>query len=152
MEARPGTYALILRASTRQRLFVGQLGPLQVSFGIYIYVGSAFGPGGLAARVARHQRQTQVRHWHIDYLRPLTQPEAVWYTYDQLRREHQWAGLFQVLPGAVVPLPGFGSSDCQCDAHLFYFRTLPAFATFRKHAYAEAPGAYPIYRLGREQG
>ena len=57
IDKRPGTYALILRASTAQTIQIGRLGDLVMQPGYYIYVGSAFGPGGLAARVGRHLRQ-----------------------------------------------------------------------------------------------
>ncbi|MFO8145391.1 MAG: DUF123 domain-containing protein, partial [Candidatus Syntrophosphaera sp.] len=55
-------------------------------------VGSARGPGGLAARIARHQREPKPRHWHIDYLRAHAELIAVWYTVGSLGRECSWAG------------------------------------------------------------
>lgn len=36
--------------------------------GTYLYVGSARGPGGLAARVLRHLAARKTRHWDIDFL------------------------------------------------------------------------------------
>ena len=50
----PGTYALLLRASKEQTIEVGALGAMPVRPGMYVYVGSAFGSGGLQARVGRH--------------------------------------------------------------------------------------------------
>ena len=59
-ESQPGTYALILQSTINQYLGIGQLGELQVCPGIYIYIGSAFGPGGLLSRVSRHQRLSRI--------------------------------------------------------------------------------------------
>jgi Uri superfamily endonuclease len=124
--AQPGTYALILRALAAQDIQVGRLGRLAVLPGVYVYVGSAFGPGGLMARVGRHQRKPPALHWHIDYLRRVTELVEVWFTYDPIPREHEWADIFRNLPGAMIPLKGFGASDCRCKAHLFYFETEPS--------------------------
>jgi Uri superfamily endonuclease len=50
---------------------------------------------------------------------------ATWYRYGRVRREHVWARVLRDMTGSSLPLPGFGSSDCKCDSHLFYFPTLP---------------------------
>jgi len=78
----PGTYALVLRFSKRLEIIVGKLGVLSVQAGYYVYVGSALGPGGLAARVGRHCRREKALRWHVDYREPRrrskkcgTQPE-----------------------------------------------------------------------------
>ncbi|MFQ5628965.1 MAG: DUF123 domain-containing protein [bacterium] len=99
---------------------IGRLGEIHTQKGYYIYIGSAFGPGGVRARVNRHLRITDFRHWHIDYLRPFVQILEVWYSHDQVRREHQWAEIFGLTPGLDIPLNGFGASDCRCPAHLFF--------------------------------
>jgi Uri superfamily endonuclease len=38
------------------------------------------------------------------------------------------------MPGASIPLPGFGSSDCECDTHLFRFEAIPSIRAFRRFA------------------
>ena len=53
----PGTYALVVRVSGRSEIAVGKLGVLAAQPGFYVYVGSAMGPGGLAARIGRHCRR-----------------------------------------------------------------------------------------------
>ncbi len=93
--------------------------------GWYVYVGSAFGPGGLAARVGRHLRLRKTARWHVDYLPAAAEPVGVWTSTDPVSREHAWAAIFQSLPGASIPLPGFGASDCRCPAHLFFVRRPP---------------------------
>jgi hypothetical protein len=47
---------------------VGRLGKLGFDTGIYAYVGSALGPGGVAARLSRHIAGARKDRWHIDYL------------------------------------------------------------------------------------
>jgi len=80
-----GTYALILSCLAEQTVQIGKLGPLSLHPGWYVYVGSAFGPGGLAARLARHRAVEKRLRWHIDYIRAATQLEEVWYTNDEIR-------------------------------------------------------------------
>jgi Uri superfamily endonuclease len=122
-----GTYALILQAVRKQTIEIGKLGKLRVCPGFYIYIGSAFGSGGLQARIGHHLRQTKVLHWHIDYLKQAAIIKEVWFSYQPASQEHAWATAFQSLPDAAIPLPGFGSSDCPCASHLFYFeKGIPA--------------------------
>jgi len=127
-----GTYILILQLENPARIEVGKLGLVAFDTGIYTYVGSAFGPGGLAARVGHHLRTRKRCHWHIDYLRRICRVSAVWYTIDSVRREHEWAQILAGIRGAKVPIIGFGSSDCRCPSHLAYFHHSPNFITFRR--------------------
>jgi Uri superfamily endonuclease len=116
----PGTYALLLRCPTAHCIRIGRLDELQLRPGHYIYVGSAFGPGGLRARIGHHQSAVQRPHWHIDYQRTHTLLESILYRCGA-RVEHEWAGRIATMRGAVVPMLGFGSSDCECVAHLYWF-------------------------------
>jgi len=69
LKAIPGTYALILHLSKKlERIEIGKLGRFAFDAGFYVYVGSAFGPGGLKARLQRHLRTDKPLHWHIDLL------------------------------------------------------------------------------------
>lgn len=79
-----GTYALILSSATDCLLQIGRLGQLHVQPGFYVYVGSAFGPGGVRARVWHHQRSSARPHWHVDYLRRTARLVEVWYTAEVL--------------------------------------------------------------------
>ena len=125
-----GTYALILKANKKFQCQVGRLGLLQGKAGHYVYVGSAFGSGGIAARVKHHVAIAGKPHWHLDYVRPYLLPIEVW-TSDSLQRlEHQWAEQFWKLDDAIIPLKGFGASDCKCLSHLFYFTEAPLFSAF----------------------
>lgn len=136
-----GTYALLLHCNAITDLQIGRLGTLTTNAGHYLYVGSAFGPGGIASRVSRHFRTGKPQHWHIDYLRPVVQLREVWYTYDSEKRECLWAGVLSCMKASTVPLTGFGASDCTqgCDAHLFFLSSCPSVATFRRRVRAMHP-------------
>jgi len=137
-----GTYVLILQVAHPARIQVGRLGCFDFRAGVYAYAGSAFGPGGLAARVGRHLKTEKRLRWHIDYLRGISRVSAVWYTVYPVRREHDWARILLQRRGASVPIPGFGSSDCRCKSHLVYFQHTPKIATFRRKircCFAEDP-------------
>jgi Uri superfamily endonuclease len=127
-----GTYALVMQLARDTTIPVGGLGPVTFIAGYYVYTGSAFGPGGLAARIGRHLKSSKKCHWHIDYLRRFTEVHEVWYTFYPEKLECRWAQLFQKTRGARTLCPGFGSSDCRCDAHLFYFTRKPGIRTYRR--------------------
>jgi Uri superfamily endonuclease len=145
--AAPGTYALLLRADAPQVLEVGALGEMTVRPGVYVYVGSAFGPGGVRARVRRHARGDGARHWHVDHLRAVTTLEAAWYTHDPTRRECAWAAALRDMPDAEMPLGGFGASDCDCPAHLVALPSAPSFAAFRDRVRGAGPDHAPLGRV-----
>jgi len=122
MKSDSGTYALILRSDGEAEVSVGHWGVLRVQPGYYVYVGSAFGPGGVKARVLRHCRETAAIHWHIDYLRNVTAPLGAWCSYATRDLEHRWAKALATQPN-VTAVHGFGCSDCACGSHLFRSRT-----------------------------
>jgi len=145
-----GTYALLLRADAEQAVEVGALGEMTVRPGVYVYVGSAFGPGGLRARVRRHAQGDGALHWHVDYLRAVTTLEAVWYTHDPERRECMWATVLREASGTHVPEEGFGASDCGCTAHLVASEGSLAFSAFRQRVRTAYPDHDAIRQTGPE--
>jgi Uri superfamily endonuclease len=113
---------------------IGRLGRLRLAPGFYVYVGSAGGPGGVAARLAYHRRPPRRPHWHVDYLKAAARLVDIWYATGRTCREHEWARRLARAPGALTPLPGFGASDCTCAAHLLYFAERPSPAVLgRRH-------------------
>jgi Uri superfamily endonuclease len=122
MERLSGTYALILRNYSKATIQIGRWGRICVKPGYYSYIGSAFGPGGVRARVSRHLRKEKRKHWHIDYLREFMEPVGIWYTHDRRRLEHIWAQSLSEM-GGLMSIHGFGCSDCNCDSHLFHAST-----------------------------
>lgn len=141
----PGTYVLVLRADSPQRIRIGRWGALSTRRGYYLYVGSAFGPGGVNARVQRHCRDTKACRWHIDYLREVTTPVEAWCGFGSRDLEHRWA---QVLGGmsGVSSMSGFGCSDCKCEAHLFASPGKPDFDRFCSVAGADVQ-AWPLHAV-----
>jgi Uri superfamily endonuclease len=121
----PGTYALVLAATKKMVVTIGQLGEVRLRPGFYVYVGSAFGSGGVRARLNHHLRPAARPYWHIDYLRMHALVQEVWYCYGRVSWEHEWAQHLETVPGASIPLPKFGASDCRCRSHLFFFRSRP---------------------------
>jgi Uri superfamily endonuclease len=125
-----GSYCLILFVSRPANLIVGKLGRFRFAGGYYAYVGSAFGPGGLAARLRHHLKKAKRPHWHIDYLRNKSRIVEIWH--DGQKVEHLWAESLVRLPGAQKPVKGFGCSDCRCFTHLFYFAGKPSLIEFER--------------------
>jgi len=126
----PGTYALVINCRDTKKVEVGKLGIMNLLPGYYIYVGSAFGPGGLRARVHRHVAGSEKKHWHLDYIKMFTHPLELWYSYDPEIREHQWAEAIVEDRNARVLMKGFGSSDCSCASHLFFLNKRPSSDVF----------------------
>ena len=124
LDSAPGTYALIFRCLVHATEPVGKLGNIEVEPAYYLYVGSAFGPGGVKSRVMRHCRQEKKKHWHLDYLCPYLHPDTVWFSHDAGRLEHRWARRLATLTD-LRAIDGFGCSDCACRSHLFRSRVRP---------------------------
>ena len=113
----PGAYLLLIELAAPLALEFPRLGAATLAPGRYAYGGSAYGPGGLKARIGRHLRRNKSPRWHVDRLtaagrvigvRPVPGGRECALVRDLLR-----------VPGASVPVPGFGSSDCRgCPAHL----------------------------------
>jgi Uri superfamily endonuclease len=136
----PGTYVLAAFLRSEKRIMVGRLGAIRFQPGAYAYVGSAFGPGGLAARLSRHLGTPRQRHWHIDYLLAHAGVEIIWMR-DGPRMEHRWADILGSAGVGGVAVCGFGASDCACRSHLFRFDGLPS-----PGALGKALGARWIWR------
>lgn len=128
---RAGTYALCLYIAQSQAVTVGQLGRAFFAAGTYVYVGSAFGPGGLRARLGRHVRTGETLHWHIDYVRAIAAVRGFCYAAASERLECRWSQALAACPEARIPVAGFGSSDCNagCDAHLIWLPADAALST-----------------------
>ena len=129
----PGSYQVLIRAdSPVTGIKTGGSGNnrSELPAGFYLYSGSA--GSGIESRVCRHLRNRSRIHWHIDRL--LSAPGAKvlavhrypgnrWPGVDEHLLHKAAAGL----PGAEIPAPGFGSSDCRagCKSHLLRFPEIP---------------------------
>jgi sugar fermentation stimulation protein A len=116
-----GAYLLILRLSEDKTVGVGGLGKICFEKGYYIYVGSA--KKNLSKRIERHRRLRKKMHWHIDYLRQACDFQATLLIRTRDDIECDVAGGVNAI--ADFKVPGFGSSDCSCQSHLFHLREDP---------------------------
>ena len=120
----PGSYLLLLELGQAKAIRVGRLGTFDFPQGWYVYVGSAL--AGLEQRASRHLRPALVQHWHLDYLRAEAPVREVHLFPSSCRQECDLARVLLSLPGASIPAPRFGASDCRCPAHLVHFEDYPA--------------------------
>ncbi len=116
-----GSYILIFRISEDIRIPVGSLGRLSFPRGFYMYVGSA--KKNLTRRMERHLRKRKKFFWHIDFLRDHAESCVALPVRSQTSLEHEIAAALNRI--ADWSIPGFGSSDCSCDTHLFAMHDNP---------------------------
>ena len=112
---------MVLKSAQAKTIQIGKLAQLNVQKGYYVYIGSAMGPGGVAARLNHHSKISKKPHWHLDYLRAETEFHQAYALCSPQRKECQWAALIAGSEEVSEPMKGFGSSDCKCNTHLFYF-------------------------------
>lgn len=136
MRSDTGTYVVVYACDVNARLQVGRWSEIELQPGYYLYVGSAFGPGGVRARVQRHCRKEKKLHWHIDYLSAQLSPLEAWLCYQDERLEHRWAQALSEMK-AMSPVEGFGCTDCDCRSHLFTTQERPDIEEFSKLARGE---------------
>lgn len=134
LTATPGAYVLLVELPEPLQFdFAG--GSARLAPGFYLYCGSARGPGGLAARIARHMRRAKKIRWHIDRLTTAGVTHGAWIFPDG--DECALARRCESLP---TPLPGFGASDCPtCRSHLFLASSGEFAELFGKHPTRQQP-------------
>jgi Uri superfamily endonuclease len=117
-----GSYILVLQlAMPVDALQVGRLGSFDFAPGFYLYVGSALGSGGIAARLNHHRRREQAHpRWHIDYLRAHARLREAWAVAGASTFACLWCRALAGTPGLSAPVRGFGSQHTGCPSHLFY--------------------------------
>jgi Uri superfamily endonuclease len=143
----PGTYALVFLCEAPFHAVIGKFGPTRIASGYWVYVGSAFGPGGLRARLSHHLRPSPRPHWHLDYIKFGLHPVEIWATDDGAKRECEWAGVLSTLKGATRPIAGFGASDCSCRSHLVHLPRRPDFSDFSKKTEPAKSSNGTLFRL-----
>lgn len=113
----PGAYVLVIEIETEITVEPAKRSPVRLAAGRYAYCGSAYGPGGLGARVRRHLRRGKSLRWHVDRLTETGRITALHLVPGG--SECALLAALLALPEVSVPVPGFGSSDCRsCPAHL----------------------------------
>lgn len=116
-----GAYILGLFLPEIRRILTRGTEFIKLKKGYYIYAGSAL--KNLSRRLNRHRRKKKNLFWHIDYL--VEQANFIFSfpvrTCDDIECEIA-KGLMEI---ADATIEGFGSSDCSCRSHLFWFRGFP---------------------------
>ncbi len=113
-----GIYILKIKLDHPTTLTYGKNHTSHFPKGYYYYVGSAL--NNLRARINRHLSQEKKIHWHIDYLLKQATIEHIYY---KITTEKEECPLAQKLTQKLDSIPNFGSSDCNCESHLFYSET-----------------------------
>lgn len=114
-----GAYILVFKLNRERVLQIGKLGKFLFPAGFYTYTGSAL--GGVQERVQRHLRRRKCLHWHIDYLLPFAEIIAVQVRFSTRKIECDISNVLIRKGGAKIIVKKFGSSDCQCAAHLLFW-------------------------------
>lgn len=116
-----GSYLILLHLPRAVRVQVGSLGEIPFRAGYYLYAGTA--RRGLTKRVERHLRKGTALHWHIDYLKAHADKCTAIPIRTSAHLEHELAeAVGRIADGCVA---AFGSSDCDCPGHLFFFAENP---------------------------
>lgn len=112
------TYCLLIHLKKNSTISVGKLGNTDFKGGYYVYVGSAL--NSIDARIRRHLKDEKKLFWHVDYL--LNSPEACVIQVILERSGEKWeCGVASLIYERGIKMDKFGSSDCKCHSHLFYF-------------------------------
>jgi Uri superfamily endonuclease len=114
-----GIYTLIINVREDFKKKIGSLSVLEFKKGIYIYTGSGVGFSiSIENRLKRHLRKGRRKFWHIDYL---LSGKAVALAAVASKSKKVGECLINNLIAQCFNgefLKGFGSSDCNCKAHL----------------------------------
>lgn len=117
-----GIYSLIIYIAERICNDIGALGHICIDKGLYTYIGSARGFGGIEARVRRHIAKDKRRMWwHIDYITNINASQILYIVYAETVEdlEYKIATALSKSSCWVITIPRFGSSDKRSITHLF---------------------------------
>ncbi len=121
-EVRPdGIYSIVLHNRTSQNINVGSMGEIFFEKGYYIYTGSA--KNSLFKRIAHHRNKSKKLHWHMDYIKHHMKIVTDTPIVTESVSECDLASSIKMLSHGEIK--NFGSTDCRCTSHLFYFRDNP---------------------------
>jgi Uri superfamily endonuclease len=133
----PGAYLLAIELAESVKVTLPGKPAAILAPGSYLYCGSAYGPGGLRARLRRHMRRGKIIRWHVDRLTGAGAVLGAWVF--PREDECELAAALSPLP---APIAGFGSTDCtRCRAHLFEWPDAVPGATAGREREAELVGA-----------
>jgi Uri superfamily endonuclease len=117
-----GIYKLVIKLSKDKEIKIGKLGTFVFPNGFYVYTGSA--QNGFEKRINRHLSSNKKFHWHIDYLLSHAKVIKV-LRYVGSKDECKLNQVTGQSANAIPIVEKFGSSDCNCVTHLYYFKNIP---------------------------
>jgi Uri superfamily endonuclease len=141
LECRDGCGAYVVAVSLAAPLAIrlGGAASARLRSGRYLYCGSAYGPGGLRARLGRHFRKGKSIRWHVDQLTTAGEVLGAWAV--PAGDECELVRRLGFLP---VPVDGFGASDCaHCRSHLLRWPSRVSARAIRTAL--AAGGALPVW-------
>lgn len=117
-----GVYCLLLYLKKEQNIKIRNK---KVAFpkGYYCYAGSAL--NNLKKRIERHKNSDKKFHWHIDYFLEKAKILDVKTIKTEKRKECWLNNRIKNLKGKTI-MKKFGSTDCNCETHLHYFKENPS--------------------------
>jgi Uri superfamily endonuclease len=142
-----GTYVVVMKSDRPAVVQVGRLGTHWLPPGYLLYVGSAHGAGGIAARTGRHRDVGRPLLWNVDHVKAVATTVEVWWTHAAEKVECDWAMALAATAEYSCPVPGFGSNDCKrCPAHFFHCARRPSAEAFVGSLQVAGRGAVPVGR------
>ncbi len=116
----PGYYALLIKIQKKTIIDHPKFNKKTLDPGYYIYVGSARGPGGIAARIKRHVKKNKKKKWHIDYLTSKQDVKTILIGYKCTTKPEGEEKMSHTLEKIASPaLEKFGSTDKKDETHLY---------------------------------
>ncbi len=105
---------------------VGALGNVKLEKGTIAYVGSAWGPGGLGARICRHLSKEKKLKWHIDYILSSDKVEITHVIYLPNAPKHLEEKLAtELAKKGNIPAKKLGATDTKAPTHLIHLQQPP---------------------------
>ena len=117
-----GIYMVLVKLEENKTIPTGKLNYSEYKTGYYIYAGSA--KANLSKRIKRHKNiKKKTFHWHIDYLTANADMVKTFGIYTDRFSECDIAKGLAGIGGREIQ--NFGSSDCSCSSHLYFFKENP---------------------------
>ena len=91
-----------------------------INTGYYVYIGSAFGAGGLTSRLHRHLRKKKKIYWHIDQITTseFCEIQSVEIIIGRKMECEVSEKISKI--DFIESINGFGNSDCNsCQSHFY---------------------------------
>lgn len=117
LASRKGAYVLLVGLDRALLAGAGRCRSGHLPTGTYLYAGSAYGAGGIAARIGRHFKRDKKVHWHVDRLTLEASCLAAFIV--ENGNECELVEALLESNRVTIALEGFGSTNCStCRSHL----------------------------------